>query len=114
MHQAALLRKKNNGQHKLAVSVPNAVNAFYIFTSSGCSRRKFTTVSAGRVMFLLPVKAAPAVPAPAPAAAPIAAPLPPPARAPIRAPAPAPPPIIVAERLPFPFIVRVEAAVLTL
>src|SRR5690242_7434539 len=82
--------------------------------STGCSSLKLTALSAGRTMSLLPVKAAPAVPAPAPAAAPIAAPLPPPAKPPMSAPSPAPPPIATAERLPLPFIVRLTAAVSTL
>ncbi|PYV89384.1 MAG: hypothetical protein DMG90_11480 [Acidobacteria bacterium] len=64
-------------------------------------------------MSLLPVKAAPAVPAPPPARAPIAAPLPPPARPPIRAPSPAPPPAITAVRLPLPFAERTNAEVST-
>ncbi|HCT61067.1 MAG TPA: hypothetical protein DGA22_09345 [Acidobacterium sp.] len=64
-------------------------------------------------MFLLPVKAVPAVPAPAPAAAPMSAPLPPPARPPIRAPRPAPPPIKPSERRPLPFSTREMLLVMT-
>src|SRR5260370_32171978 len=59
--------------------------------------------SAGRWISLLPVYAAPAVPAPAPAAAPIAAPLPPPKMPPRAAPRPAPPPMAIADLLPLPF-----------
>src|SRR5256885_2292112 len=62
-------------------------------------------------MSLLPVKAAPAVPAPPPARAPIAAPFPPPARPPISAPSPAPPPAITRLRLPLPVMLRATAAV---
>src|SRR5579864_9443867 len=75
----------------------------YSLTVTACSSLKLTADSAGKVMSLLPVNAAPAVPAPAPAAAPMAAPLPPPASPPIKAPRPAPPPITTAERLPLPF-----------
>src|SRR5437764_2009521 len=74
----------------------------YILISTGCSSLKLTADSAGSTISLFPVKAAPAVPAPAPAAAPMAAPLPPPAKPPISAPKPAPPPIITVERLPLP------------
>src|SRR5215472_8424742 len=52
------------------------------------------------VMSRSPVRAAPAVPAPAPAPAPMAAPLPPPAIAPISAPTTAPPPAPSAVRFP--------------
>src|SRR4051794_14791680 len=75
----------------------------YFVTVTGAVSLNVTTDSAGMTMSLLPVNAAPAVPAPAPASAPIAAPLPPPANPPIRAPAPAPPPIKPAVRLPLPF-----------
>src|SRR5215471_12741213 len=75
------------------------------FTSTASVRLKVRADSAGSTIFLLPVNAAPAVPAPPPASAPMAAPLPPPARAPINAPAPAPPPINSASRLPLPPIV---------
>ncbi|PYX09758.1 MAG: hypothetical protein DMG88_04680 [Acidobacteria bacterium] len=75
--------------------------------SSGCSSLKLSADSAGSTMFLLPVKAEPAPPAPAPAIAPIAAPLPPPAKPPISAPTPAPPPVITAVRFPLPFSARV-------
>src|SRR5215468_5370074 len=74
----------------------------YFLISSGELSLKVRAVSAGRTTSALPVKAAPAVPAPAPAAAPMAAPLPPPAIPPIRAPNPAPPPTATAVRLPLP------------
>src|SRR5579859_6353457 len=51
------------------------------FSSIACFSLKLSGVSAGSVISLLPVNAAPAVPAPAPLMAPIAAPLPPPASA---------------------------------
>src|SRR5437879_12178293 len=82
-------------------------------TEMGCSSLKLTADSAGKTISLLPVKAAPAVPAPAPAAAPMAAPLPPPASAPINAPAPAPPPMNPALLLPLPFKELVTAVVWT-
>src|ERR1039458_5387657 len=66
-----------------------------------------TADSAGISTSLLPVAAAPAVPAPAPTRPPISAPLPPPARPPINKPAPAPPPAIFAVRLPLPFTILV-------
>src|SRR6516164_7194450 len=75
---------------------------------------KLTADSAGIVSSLLPVNAAPAVPAPAPTRPPMRAPFPPPARPPIRAPAPAPPPIKTAERLPLPFFVTTYSSVATL
>src|SRR5882762_2874834 len=82
------------------------------FTSSGDVSLKLSADSAGRTISLLPVNAAPPVPAPAPAAAPIAAPLPPPAKPPMIAPSAVPPPAITAVRLPLPFSVRVTAEVL--
>src|ERR1043166_5545605 len=85
----------------------------YFLIFNGADRVNDTAVSAGRVISWLPVKAAPAVPAPAPAAAPIAAPLPPPAKAPINAPAPAPPPMKPAERLPLPLTERATIPVST-
>src|SRR5262249_15531445 len=88
----------------------NSQNTAY-FTSSGCSSLKVNADSAGRTMSLLPVKAAPPVPAPAPASAPMAAPLPPPASPPINAPSPAPPPASTAVRLPLPVCVRLTADV---
>src|SRR3954470_622005 len=85
----------------------------YIFTSNGSNNLNETTCSAGRTISLLPVKAAPAVPAPPPANAPMAAPLPPPANAPISAPAPAPPPMKPADRLPLPETERATMPVST-
>src|SRR5258708_3590860 len=82
------------------------------FTSSGDVSLKLSADSAGRTISLLPVNAAPPVPAPAPAAAPIAAPLPPPAKPPMIAPSAVPPPAITAVRLPLPLSVRVTAEVL--
>src|ERR1700681_4244893 len=82
------------------------------FTSSGDVSLKLSADSAGRTISLLPLNAAPPVPAPAPAAAPIAAPLPPPANPPRIAPSAVPPPAITAVRLPLPFSVRVTAEVL--
>src|SRR5207247_10068040 len=81
--------------------------------SSGCYSLKLSADSAGSTIFLLPVKADPAPPAPSPAIAPIAAPLPPPARPPISAPTPAPPPVITAVRFPFPFSERTSEEVST-
>jgi len=60
----------------------------------------------------LPVKAAPAVPAPAPAPAPIAAPLPPPARPPISAPTAEPPPMAMMSRFLWDFPSKVTSRVL--
>src|SRR5512146_1270982 len=94
-------------------AIPQFGNA-YCWIWTGCNSLKVTADSAGSTMFLLPVKAAPAVPAPAPAAAPIRAPLPPPARPPTRAPRPAPPPIKPAVRLPLPLAAKPAAAVSTL
>src|SRR5271157_836823 len=74
---------------------------------------KLAADSAGIVNSLLPVKAAPAVPAPAPTRPPMRAPLPPPAIPPISAPPPAPPPIRTAERLPLPFWVTQYSSVPT-
>src|SRR5690348_3034861 len=85
----------------------------YLLSCTGLVSLKLRAYSAGISISLFPVKAVPAVPAPAPASAPIAAPFPPPATPPISAPRPAPPPIIVAERLPFPFSVRPTAVVST-
>src|ERR1700730_11347607 len=82
------------------------------FTSSGAVSLKLSADSAGRTISLLPVNAAPPVPAPAPAAAPIAAPLPPPANPPMIAPSAVPPPANTAVRFPLPFSVRVTAEVL--
>jgi hypothetical protein len=70
---------------------------YFTFISSGWVSVKLRPVSAGKTTSALPVKAAPAVPAPAPTAAPMAAPLPPPAMPPIKAPAPAPPPTATAD-----------------
>src|SRR5271169_978298 len=74
----------------------------------------FTADSAGMVSSLLPVKAAPAVPAPAPTKPPMRAPFPPPASPPMSAPPPVPPPIMTADRLPLPFCVTTYSSVLTL
>src|SRR5207249_7516344 len=82
-------------------------------TSSGCWSLKVSADSAGSTMSLLPLNAAPVVPAPPPARAPMAAPLPPPARPPISAPTPAPPPAITAVRLPFPLAERTREEVST-
>jgi len=57
----------------------------YIFTVRGSASLKLRVDSAGRTISLLPVYAAPAVPAPAPTAVPIRAPLPPPASPPMSA-----------------------------
>src|SRR5579871_2785287 len=86
---------------------------FYSRTSMACLSLKVKGCSAGSTISLLPVKAAPAVPAPPPANAPMAAPLPPPANAPISAPAPAPPPMNVAERFPLPLTERATMPVST-
>src|SRR5215467_13201346 len=88
-----------------------AVRRAQRLTLSGDLRVKATADSAGNSISLLPVKAVPAVPAPAPAAAPMAAPLPPPASPPISAPSTAPPPAITAVRLPLPLRVWVKVAV---
>ena len=83
-----------------------SLDALGFGTVSECSSRKVSVVSAGITMSLLPVNAAPAVPAPAPTRPPMSAPLPPPARPPISAPAPPPPAINPAERFPLPFSAR--------
>src|SRR5262245_47033643 len=82
-------------QHRL--SSGNSEKIRYNWT--GLRNWKLSGVSAGMRTFFLPVKAAPAVPAPAPAPAPISAPVGPPAKAPIAAPPAAPPPM--ASRLRF-------------
>src|SRR5579859_8209547 len=89
-----------------APSLRSGCQKNYCFTSTDFVSLKLSADSAGMTMFLLPVKAAPAVPAPAPARPPMSAPLPPPASPPMSAPAPAPPPIITVDRLPLPFIER--------
>src|SRR5450631_4438514 len=97
--------KSNPGPRPWAAVLTNDHDQHY-FTSIDCSNLKLSADSAGSRTSLLPVKAAPPVPAPPPASAPMPAPLPPPARPPIKAPRAAPPPANTAVRLPFPDSVR--------
>src|SRR5215469_3271707 len=101
---AVPFRKRGPGPLKQPAEAARTCGRHYL-TTRDCSSLKLTADSAGRTMSLLPVKALPAVPAPAPARAPIAAPLPPPAIPPIRAPRPAPPPVVAAVLLPLPLTV---------
>src|SRR5579883_50001 len=96
--------EKKGGPPAALIDQPfcKSYSALPLSNRKDCVSLKLTADSAGSVISRLPVRPAPAVPAPPPTSAPMAAPLPPPANAPINAPAPAPPPIIAALRLPLP------------
>src|SRR5436305_7285689 len=96
--------KKKMGLRIAGLGFELSLNSYR--SSTGWVSLNVKALSACSTMSLLPVNAAPAVPAPAPAAAPMAAPLPPPANAPIRAPAPAPPPMNPTDLLPLPLSER--------
>src|SRR5579864_2372224 len=95
------------------LSAKDAVRGYWGVTVAERLRRNIRWDSAGKDISFFPVKAAPAVPAPAPAPAPMAAPLPPPAIPPISAPRAEPPPMATTSRFLWDLPSNVTGCVLT-
>ena len=111
--RGSLLNTRSVSSGKAPAHDYSSVDFGFRVTVIGEDEIKVTTDSAGIATPLLPVSAAPAVPAPAPTNPPISAPLPPPASPPIKAPPPAPPPTIAPVRLPLPLTVCSNSCVVT-